>query len=236
MHPLPIRPRLGDLARRGTLAMPAAFCAALLIALCARDARAQACVPEDCQPPPNSAYGGTFHFTFSGGGLTADLANPNLHSFTTCTAVPPSVPAATTTHVFDAVMDCGLSLNGGPSLPTTAPAHVTIFDHFNHLSGSTRYFDTEMVQLDLAGGTLPPLVMIRESPTLASLGQTTIQDLGGGSFRIDSFFDVFVELSTDGGQTWIPCNNCPGHMTLSGPGCPTPARSETWGHIKVIYR
>ena len=58
-----------------------------------------------------------------------------------------------------------------------------------------------MLQLDLTlgGGTL-----IRESPTRQSLGQTQITDLGGGQFRIDSFFDVFTELSVDGGQTWLP--------------------------------
>jgi hypothetical protein len=47
-------------------------------------------------------------------------------------------------------------------------------------------------------------ILIRESPTLASTGETTITDIGSGMYRIDSFFDVFTELSIDGGQTWIP--------------------------------
>jgi hypothetical protein len=46
--------------------------------------------------------------------------------------------------------------------------------------------------------------MIRESPTKASTGKTTITDIGGGMWHIDSFFDVFTELSVDGGMTWIP--------------------------------
>ncbi|MDP6547194.1 MAG: PEP-CTERM sorting domain-containing protein, partial [Phycisphaerae bacterium] len=29
-------------------------------------------------------------------------------------------------------------------------------------------------------------------------------DLGGGLYHIDSFFDVFTELSVDGGANWIP--------------------------------
>lgn len=68
----------------------------------------------------------------------------------------------------------------------------------------TGTFDTEMLQLSLTG--LSPLgqVLIRESPTLPSLGRTTITDLGGGQYQIDSFFDVFTELSIDGGQTWVP--------------------------------
>ena len=58
-------------------------------------------------------------------------------------------------------------------------------------------FDTEMLQVDLSGGSLPGGVMIRESPTLASLGSTKLTDQGGGNFRIDSFFDVFTELPPD---------------------------------------
>jgi hypothetical protein len=49
--------------------------------------------------------------------------------------------------------------------------------------------------------------MIRESPTLPSLGQTSITDLGGGLYQIDSFFDVFTELSIDGGNTWLPADS-----------------------------
>ena len=46
--------------------------------------------------------------------------------------------------------------------------------------------------------------IIRESPTLASLGQSTITSLPGGQFRIDSFFDIWTEMSIDGGNTWAP--------------------------------
>jgi hypothetical protein len=208
--------------------------AAVLLGLGPREARAQSCVPEDCQPAPGSAYASTAHFVHAGIGVTVDVGNPNLHSFTTCTSLPASVPGATATHAFDAVVDCTISVNGGASVPATAPAHVTTLDRYNHTSGPTRFFDTEMLQLDISG--LPGGMLLRESPTIASPGQTTVQDLGGGNFRIDSFFDVFTELSIDGGATWIPCSTCPGHTTLIGQGCPTPSRSGSWGHVKVIYR
>jgi hypothetical protein len=62
-----------------------------------------------------------------------------------------------------------------------------------------------MVGMSLQGeGTTPPFVRIRESPTLPSLGQTRITDIGGGRYHIDSFFDVFTELSFDGGANWFP--------------------------------
>ena len=53
--------------------------------------------------------------------------------------------------------------------------------------------------------------MLRESPTQQSTGQTNVDDIGGGVFRISSFFDVFTELSIDGGDTWLPAT---GTVTL----------------------
>src|ERR1043166_1521493 len=43
--------------------------------------------------------------------------------------------------------------------------------------------------------------MIRESPTRQSIGQTTVRAVEGG-YMISSFFDVFIEISLDGGLTW----------------------------------
>jgi hypothetical protein len=70
-----------------------------------------------------------------------------------------------------------------------------------------RQCDVDLLALDVAfGGPLP--VMIRESPTLQSTGRALIHDLGGGGggggYHIDSFFDVFTELSLNGGHTWAP--------------------------------
>ena len=47
-----------------------------------------------------------------------------------------------------------------------------------------------------------------------STGETTITSLGGGLFRVDSFFDVFTELSVDGGLHWIDSSDPPGHVAL----------------------
>ena len=118
---------------------------------------------------------------------------------------------------------------GGPLGNSTQPVSwqgpvtIELFNRpTNNLTGT---FDTEMLQLDLSGGG----VMIRESPTLASTGSTRITDMGGGVFHIDSFFDIFTELSLDGGQTWTPSIGSthvdlvgapePGTMLLLGAGC-----------------
>lgn len=236
MHPRFAFHRPSSLARRGSEAAAMAFCAAALLALGPREARAQVCVPEDCLPPANSAYDTplTYHFSFLG--PTVDLGNLKLHNFTSCSSPPASVPNATTVSSFDAVMDYSESLNGGPAVVGQASAHATIRVSFNHQTGSIRYFDTEMLQLDLSGIVQPVATLVRESPTLASLGQTTIETLGGGNFKIDSFFDVFFEMSIDGGVTWAPGSNGPGHLTVTGPGCPTPSRQSTWGRVKITYR
>src|SRR5687768_16531497 len=60
-----------------------------------------------------------------------------------------------------------------------------------------------MLSLESTGSGAGTL-RIRESPTRQSLGRTSIRSLPGGTYRIDSFFDVFVELSIDDGQTWRP--------------------------------
>ena len=77
----------------------------------------------------------------------------------------------------------------------------------------TEIFDTEMVQLNIVGGDLPPGAMIRESPTANSRGGTAIRAQANGQYHIDSFFDVFTELSVDGGQTWTAAD-APARVTL----------------------
>ena len=71
-----------------------------------------------------------------------------------------------------------------------------------------------MLSMNLTG---PPGVMIRESPTRQSTGKTSIIDIPGPMWHIDSFFDVFTELSVDGGLTWMP-NTARNHFRADGTG------------------
>lgn len=80
--------------------------------------------------------------------------------------------------------------------------------------GFTSY-DTEMLQLDISNG-LPAGMQIRESPTLKSMGTTTITPAPGGGFAIDSFFDVFTELSLDNGLSWQVSTSAPPRMRFTG--------------------
>ncbi|HEY2954792.1 MAG TPA: hypothetical protein VGK89_06050 [Candidatus Eisenbacteria bacterium] len=148
-------------------------------------------------------------------------------------AAPPG-PGGTIESFFDVFFKIELD-SIGHNQPYQGTGHGRMRLHYNHDNGGdTRYFDTEMVSMDLSGGTLPPYTLVRESPKQPSVGTTTIQSLPGGQFKIDSFFDVFVELSVDGGQSWQPAS-APMTETL-GPDQPTAARPGSWGAIKRLYR
>ncbi len=119
-------------------------------------------------------------------------------------AFPPPPPGETHIESFGSQVSFMVSTNGGTTFnPVIAPAYVLVADASATDSGNTRYFDTEMVALDISGGTLPPGMMVRESPTKQSLGQTSIQTVSGG-YQTSSFFDIFTEVSLDGGATWSP--------------------------------
>jgi len=76
-------------------------------------------------------------------------------------------------------------------------------------------FDAELLRLDISGGGATG-IMIRESPTLQSLGVTRIRPLTNGTFTICSFFDVFTEVSINSGLTWFPATNAPIPLILVG--------------------
>src|SRR6185503_10251581 len=109
--------------------------------------------------------------------------------------------------------------NGQTFQQLTGNANCTVAVTATGTLNGEQLFSTEMLQLDLSGGTLPPQLRIRESPTRHSYGETRMSQSPDG-YEISSFFDVFTELSTDGGNTWLQATN-PGHMELHiDPGTP----------------
>ena len=144
------------------------------------------------------------------------ITNVSHRSFTA--AITPPLPGIATSHTFGATLEFDISYDGGltyshASAPDTCGVQITgrLGD-----DGVTEYYDTEMTQLSVAGGSLMPSVQIRESPTKASLGRITSSAVSGGSggYQTDSFFDVYTEVSTDGGASWSPTVAGPGTMIL----------------------
>jgi MYXO-CTERM domain-containing protein len=160
--------------------------------------------PNPNLPPadPAAVYTGPgWTFNFAG---SYRYFNVQLSAFS-ASFLPPQDIGLSATHSFNTTVAGQFSFNSGPFTPFTASGAATYqITKVGGPNGSSfGLFATEMLALNI-GGLPPPVAMIRESPTLASTGQTTISPSGGGTFQIDSFFDVFTELSLDGGQSWIP--------------------------------
>ncbi len=99
--------------------------------------------------------------------------------------------------------------------PVTASGPLAWSNNDPHSTGT---FATELTQMDLSGGSEFGMLYLRESPTQASIGQTTVTDIGGGEYSTDSYFDVMPEISFDD-TTWLDPNT-----TLRlGMGAPEPS-------------
>lgn len=143
-----------------------------------------------------------------GGGNIVRLTNIAHFGFTNI--VRTDITTTDELEQFDSIVTGDRLLNGVPQGPISLSGPV-VTRVFNKVGITTGTFATEMLALNLSDGGM---IRIRESPTLASTGQTTIADIGGGLFRITSFFDVFTELSLDSGATFIPSANGPTHVDL----------------------
>jgi hypothetical protein len=131
------------------------------------------------------------------------------------TVSPPTAPGVTIDSFFD--IDYGWDwlieppgpIANGHSTGTAASSRLYVGNLSFDPVGSSLY-DTELVALSLVAlNGLPPgipWIELRESPTLPSKGKTSSLALPGGGYRIDSFFDVFTELSLDGGAHWVPAS------------------------------
>jgi hypothetical protein len=166
-------------------------------------------------PDPFGSYYSTntaFYPTLSGlvtlEGLT--LSSPTL-------SIPP--PAAPGTAIwgggktFNALTR--MSFFGGPTLTSFNPGDSAAASITGLVDAPPLHtYATEMLSLDLVG--LPFGAWIRESPTLVSTGGHTIVDTPPSGFQISSFFDVFTELSLDGGASWTPATG-PVHLVNPEP-------------------
>jgi hypothetical protein len=189
-------------------------------------ARADVVTNNPSLPPDTGAYLSPFdvHAMFSGPGLALQLTKIEHQPFanTTIRQLLQGSVGHDEQEDFQSQAKGMVSVNGSPDQPITLTGPVTtvVRGKDNNVTGS---FPTEMTQLSLSGNSPFGPVMIRESPTLQSLGHTTITDLGSGSgpYKIHSFFDVFTEMSVNGGATWIPQSDGPTHVELQAVPEPT---------------
>lgn len=201
-----------------------AFCLHVLVAafFFPQAARSGMITTTDTLPPFQGTYAGSgveglFDFLASFG-VIIEIVGP-AHSLpapmTLCGDPPGSVACSTPTVVGEMEIETFKSdisfvgrVVGGPSEPFFG-SNIEVVTQVTLVSilGDTRLFDNELLQLTIDGMLLGIPFTLREDPDRASTGQTSITDLGGGLFRIDSFFDVFTELSLDG-SPFVDCDPC----------------------------
>lgn len=171
----------------------------------------------DCIPPTNSSYIAGHSNAWQSfpvpSAPPAVLRNPVHSNFSTC-ITPPGF-GGTATHNFTSMVAGEVSLDGVSWIQLSAPATASIRVTWNSQVGGTRYFDCELLQLDVIGGTLPAGMRMRESASKASLGTATVTDTPGG-YLMASTFDVWMELSISNGLFWH-ASTISGPLVLVGP-------------------
>jgi hypothetical protein len=134
-----------------------------------------------------------------------------------CLRAPPCLTCPPDFYNLQAQVDFEVSSDGGQTFqPMTGSARSRVWTRHSEDTSDTRFFETEMLSMELSGGAAG--VMLRESPTRRSLGQTSLQKNPAGGYRIGSFFDVFTEISLDGGATWSPVADATYVEFLGRPG------------------
>jgi hypothetical protein len=139
-----------------------------------------------------------------------------------CLRAPPCLTCPPDFYNLQAQVDFEVSSDGGQTFqPMTASARSRVWTRHSEDTADTRFFETEMLSMDVSGGGGgggAGGVMLRESPTRASIGRTSVQKNAAGGYRIGSFFDVFTEISLDGGATWSPVADATHVEFLGQPG------------------
>lgn len=96
-------------------------------------------------------------------------------------------------------------------VPGSGPAHVTLngpsrvrrSDPHDTDGDGRMEIETELLSMNLTGASPLGPMQLRESPTRTSMGRI-VQRTAGVDFPADSFFDVFFDISLDGGNNWLP--------------------------------
>jgi hypothetical protein len=155
--------------------------------------------------------------TYHGSATTVTLSNTKIFMEPTT-----STPNPDEFDTFNAAMSGQISINGSPNQSHNGTGSGSLLVYGRSTAAGT--FNSEILTLNLNENSSLGPFMLRESPTLATAGQFKVTNISGNVYHIDSFFDVFTELSLDGGNTWIPSDTST-HVNLF----PEPASATLLG-------
>jgi len=166
-------------------------------------------------PVPGAVYRGGEPHVFMGGEVALFCG---VHGSFTSAAMPPAAVGTTVLSEYTARFVGELTLE--PPAVTSSETHALDLQArmaesiaLRSSSGGVTTYDTELVTFELQGTGMPSGVMVRESTARASTGVTTVTAVSGGESRVETFYDVWLDISLDGGRTWTQADNAV-RMTL----------------------
>ena len=130
------------------------------------------------------------------------LVNANVAGFeTTSDILSAGNELVSTTAVFSALVFQNSGGSPGAALGSLSVSGVVDFTFFGRsLSTPLGTFNSQITDFNFTGTFNSRAFEVRQNPLMASTGVTTINQVSpGGLYQVDSFFDVFAELSLDEG-------------------------------------
>ncbi|MDX1493900.1 MAG: hypothetical protein R3253_07580 [Longimicrobiales bacterium] len=166
-------------------------------------------------PVASAAYRGAGPHIFAGGQVALTCGT---HGVFSSSVPPPQTVGRTVVSEYTATFEGELVLQ--PPVVAEAVTHALSVQAsmaeaitLTGESGGVLTFDTELVTFTLEGAGMPDGIRVRESPDLASSGVTTVTPLSGGQSKVQTHYDVWLEISLDDGRSWEVAENAV-RMTL----------------------
>lgn len=166
-------------------------------------------------PVAGAAYHGGDPHLFLGGAVSLFCGS---HGTFSGSQDPPAQAGQTVVTRYTATFQGELTL--APPAVSSPATHtldiqVTMAENITlrETSNEVRTFDTELVTFELQGAGAIADVMVRESPDVVSAGVTTITAVSDGQSRVETHYDVWLDISLDGGRSWNRAES-PVRMTL----------------------
>jgi hypothetical protein len=155
-------------------------------------------------PVGGAVYRGADPHVFLGGQVTLFCGR---HGVFSNAVAPPQRVGETVVSDYTATFEGELTLEP-PVVSSTVTHPLTIQARMAESitlvgdSGGALTLDAELVTFELQGTGMPADVMVRESSARESLGVTTITAVSAGQNRVETYYDVWLDISLDAGRTW----------------------------------